>query len=131
MRTPGISAFMAAVTLCVHLFALGHMVLFAHVRCPHGALVHGAKSELGTSPYREPAEPALTGVPSAHSDTRDRSHEHDHCGSFATVSGLRTGGSCLDRCEAHPEREAWAIRESEGNAVVGVLYYAPKTSPTA
>src|SRR5260221_1797244 len=93
--------------LVSQLFALGHLVLFTHTRCEHGALVHSLRQGLQRD-LRLPASPERS---LSISSGEGSELEHDHCNPFATppavasITPASTGGSPLE-VPASPTRFA-------------------------
>lgn len=129
-RIPWFFAFVAATTLSIHLLALGHLVFFTHVRCEHGAFVHSAHRDPQVSSRGDPHNSGWVGGGAVCSPTWGDPDEHDHCGLLATITALSVSGPLVERCQAGPPEAAWSIRAARGNAVVPVLRFAPKMSPT-
>jgi hypothetical protein len=112
--------------LVSQIFGLGHLVLFSHTPCEHGALVHtirrGGEPSVRAGLLREPGVYAADG-------TNDGS-DHEHCDPFATPSALAS--VTLPSAEAPLVGVASEIRlpVREAERAVAVLSLAPKTSPT-
>src|SRR5450432_2140889 len=113
--------------LVSQLFALGHLVLFTHTRCEHGALVHTLRHG-----WQRDARPPATpqgGLSTA--SGRGSELEHDHCNPFATPPALASvtlASGSASLLEALP----WlGVGASEAEGAVAILALAPKTSPTA
>lgn len=127
-RTAGIAG------LCVvaHLFALMHLAVVQHERCPeHGELVHAKDSDHATGRVTAAVAPGATATPTdavlpAYAGSQDR--DHDHCLSVTErrdrqeVRAQAATSMPLDRQPSLPDAAAPTIARA--------LYRsAPKTSP--
>jgi hypothetical protein len=113
--------------LVSQLFALGHLVLFAHEICEHGALVHAE-----TSVWQRDARPLGPSDGAAAIASGGGSNvEHDHCNPFATppaVAAVTPAFACASLLET---RVPLGLGARDARQSVSILALAPKTSPTA
>ncbi len=133
-RSAGRAAWLsAALVLVVQLFGIGHFALFAHARCEHGELVHGAHAD-----HAGDAEARARIQSNADSNGRvavsrgEAPDGHEHCaGDGLTPAVLALAPafraltllpSLIEPSDAAPAR---AVR------AVAILALAPKSSPPA
>jgi len=107
------------------LFALGHLALFTHARCEHGALIH---THVGPRDARPPAarDSGLSISPGGGSEV-----EHDHCNPFATPPALTSVIPPSAQASLLETLAPPGVCASEAESCVAILALAPKTSPTA
>lgn len=113
--------------LLSQLFALGHLVLFAHELCEHGALVH-AQSH-GWQREARPEAPTDSGLSIASGGGSNA--EHDHCDPFAAPPAVASVIPAFGRARLLDELVPLGPRAREATQSVAILALAPKTSPTA
>jgi len=111
--------------LLSQLFALGHLVLFTHARCEHGAVTHTRSHDWQRDARRTPHHGSL-----CIASGRDRELHHDHCDPFATPPALASvkSASADPSLVRVPTLPGVGAREAERS--VAILSVAPKTSPT-
>jgi len=113
--------------LVSQLFALGHLVLFTHTSCEHGALIHTLRHGL----QRDARIPAAPEGSSSIASGGGSEVEHDHCNPFATPSALASVTPACAHASLLEALPPLGVCASEAEHSVGILALAPKTSPTA
>jgi hypothetical protein len=113
-------------TLVAQVFALGHLVLFSHARCEHGALVH-VRGHNGRATDR-PLVP-LHGIACLPASA-ERDADHDHCDAVGTPPALAVlKAPSLHRAPID-DRLARQMGARDASRSESILSLAPKTSPT-
>jgi hypothetical protein len=113
--------------LLSQLFALSHLVLFAHELCEHGALVHARSHGWQREARPEaPTDNGLSVAPGGGSNV-----EHDHCDPFAAPPAVASVTSAFAHTSLLEKLVPLGPRTREAKQSVGILALAPKTSPTA
>jgi hypothetical protein len=112
--------------LVTQVLGLGHLVLFSHTRCEHGALVHtvrrSGESAVHPASHREPGLYAPQG---ANDDP-----EHEHCDPFATPPALAPAAAPAPDAPLVVVTLETRAGARDTERALAVLSLAPKTSPT-